>query len=294
MNVVNSRRSELQSVPYLNHALDDIASRINVVFTKEHTLDGEHTDITADSVTTETLTVSGTVEGPLNFGTEDDPILLDGEIVGPGEFTDYTTYPVVSVTADVSRDAFVYASDLVPETDATQDLGYHASGVDTTFLRRWRNLLLSGTARAAQMVVSSGYFFGSRTTAEGHWTSVAFSAANFTGNGAMTWTLAAGDQVRYAYTLIGKTIIIDYVFATSSVGGVADTILLVAAPGGVTFASATHQMNVAVASDNAVVVDAYVQVIDATHWGFLKRDGSAWTAAADTTAVQGTLIASIS
>jgi hypothetical protein len=54
-----------------------------------------------------------------------------------------------------------------------------------------------------------------RTTPMGHWIAVPYSAANFTGGSGMTWTVAAGDQQLYRYTLIGKTMTVAF-----SIGGV--------------------------------------------------------------------------
>lgn len=88
----------------------------------------------------------------------------------------------------------------------------------------------------ANAMATSGYFERSRTTRLGEWSNVAFAAGNFTGNGSMTWTVAAGDQITYAYTLIGKTMIIAAHLDTTTVGGVVNTELRVAIPGGFTAA----------------------------------------------------------
>jgi len=48
-----------------------------------------------------------------------------------------------------------------------------------------------------------------RTTALGEWLSVTFAAGNFTASPG-TWTVSSGQQTTYAYTLIGKTMILAF------------------------------------------------------------------------------------
>ena len=66
----------------------------------------------------------------------------------------------------------------------------------------------------------------------GAWSSVAFNAANFTGNGSMTWTVASGDQSTYAYVEIGKTMIVSFDILTTTVGGTPNPLLMIAIPNG--------------------------------------------------------------
>jgi hypothetical protein len=67
---------------------------------------------------------------------------------------------------------------------------------------------------------------------------VAFSAGNFTANGSMTWTVAAGDQAAFSYFQDGNILTINISIATSTVGGTPNTDLIVALPGGFTVATA--------------------------------------------------------
>jgi hypothetical protein len=66
----------------------------------------------------------------------------------------------------------------------------------------------------------------------GAWTTVSHTAGDFTGSGSMTWTVDAGDLDHFAYTIMGKTMVLALNVITSSVGGTPATLLLVKIPGG--------------------------------------------------------------
>jgi hypothetical protein len=121
----------------------------------------------------------------------------------------------------------------------------------------------------------------------GVWVPVAFSAASFTGNGAMTWTLTSGDQLTYGYTLIDKTMTVAFVLATTTVGGTPNTLLQLAIPGGYVAAKDTW-------NGLGLVIDAGVGVAGGcgvapggTVIQMRRYDGANWTAGVDTTYVYG-------
>lgn len=68
------------------------------------------------------------------------------------------------------------------------------------------------------------------TVVPGAWTTPSYSAGNFTANGAMTWTVAAGDVTTYAYSNLGKTMTVALYLSTTDIGGTPDTTLSVAIP----------------------------------------------------------------
>mgnify|MGYP001611599164 CR=1 FL=1 len=72
----------------------------------------------------------------------------------------------------------------------------------------------------------------SRTTPMGEWIAIPFLAANFSGNGSMTWTVELADQVTAAYTLVGTTMTLSLAVITSTVGGTPNTALFYALPAG--------------------------------------------------------------
>jgi hypothetical protein len=51
------------------------------------------------------------------------------------------------------------------------------------------------------------------------WTTPAYNAADFTAQGAMTWTVDAGDVITFAYTISGKRMTVAFLFATTTIGG---------------------------------------------------------------------------
>lgn len=65
----------------------------------------------------------------------------------------------------------------------------------------------------------------------GQWVIPAFAAANFSANGAMTWTVIAGGVTTYSYTLVGRTMIFSFE-VSGIVGGTPNTLLQLAIPDG--------------------------------------------------------------
>lgn len=50
-------------------------------------------------------------------------------------------------------------------------------------------------------------------------TAVSYDAANFTASGGQTWTVAAGDQITYAYVIIGNFMTVWFNIGTSDISG---------------------------------------------------------------------------
>ena len=120
----------------------------------------------------------------------------------------------------------------------------------------------------------------------GGWSTPGFNAANFTGSGGMTWTVAGGNVGTYAYTIVGKTMTVAFGLTATTVGGTPGTSLFNAIPGGNT---ATKQVNgTFYGLDNLVrqmgwlVVAAGSQVISLN-----KVDASVWTASTGQTYAWG-------
>lgn len=144
---------------------------------------------------------------------------------------------------------------------------------------RWDEL------HAHEVRASVGYYERLRTTPIGEWTSVAFNAANFTANGTMTWTVDSGDQTTFAYMLIGKTLFVDAYLDTTSVGGVLNSLLKVAIPGG--FTAAKTMQGLALGFDNGVGTPTYNRVnAGGTVIEIGRSDGGNWSAAANNTYVR--------
>jgi hypothetical protein len=88
---------------------------------------------------------------------------------------------------------------------------------------------------------------------QGAWITAAYVAGHFTGNGAMTWTVDAGDVSQIRYRLGAKTLLFAFNFATTTIAGTPNTLLQVsnAQWGGFTIA-ATVMNAMAFANDGAV------------------------------------------
>lgn len=121
---------------------------------------------------------------------------------------------------------------------------------------------------------------------------VTFAAGNFTGNGAMTWALASGDQAAFWYQIHNKLMTVGFRLDTTSVGGTPSTELRITIPGGKVAAVVTND-KVALASDNGTTREAWMQVSGSTI-AILRQDQVAWTASANNTSVYGTVTFPIS
>ena len=125
------------------------------------------------------------------------------------------------------------------------------------------------------------------------WTAIAFSAGNFTGSGTITWTVASGDQITYAYTVKGKSVTLSWYIATSSVSGTGAE-LRIAIPAGMT---STRQVRTSYwYSDNGTEGTGLAWQIAGEAFIRLYKSSTAsnWSAATDNTTVAGQITFEIS
>lgn len=117
------------------------------------------------------------------------------------------------------------------------------------------------------------------------WTSVTFSAGNFTGNGSMTWTVASGDVLRNRFCIVNKILHWLVQIATSTVGGTPNTRLQIAAPGGVSFGSTGDTCRASYVSDNGTEQQGLVAPSSTTVMGITLpwKGGGNWAASTDNT-----------
>lgn len=118
------------------------------------------------------------------------------------------------------------------------------------------------------------------------YTSVAHSAGDFTGSGTITWTVASGDQTRFAYVEIGKTMIVSLVIATSSVSGTG-TELRVAVPNGKT---ASNGGGAYALIDNGTSGVGRWLSTGGTYLAFYTPTNGNWTASTDNTYIYATCV----
>lgn len=72
--------------------------------------------------------------------------------------------------------------------------------------------------------------YGQIDTLVGGWQAIPFNAADFSGTGGMTWTLAAGNLPVHRYAVIGTTLFLTTYIAGGVIGGTLGPTLLVKLP----------------------------------------------------------------
>jgi hypothetical protein len=139
---------------------------------------------------------------------------------------------------------------------------------------------------ATGTISSSGAFFErSRSTAMGEWTSVAYSAGNFTAPLGMTWTVDSGDQITYAYSIVGKTMFLAVYLDTTSIVCTCAPTVNIAIPGG--FIAAKKIQSAALMFDNGVAKAAYNRVAASGTTVEVGIDGTAlYTASTNNTYIR--------
>lgn len=128
------------------------------------------------------------------------------------------------------------------------------------------------------------------------WTSVTYSAGNFTGSGGMAWGVDSGDQFTYKYIVIGKMMTVIFYISGTDVTAPLAADLRIAIPGGYTAAgnvrTASLWYNDAPTEGAGLIVigsgNTYIQLYKA-------NSGANWTATAgDNTTVSGEVTFEIS
>jgi hypothetical protein len=119
-------------------------------------------------------------------------------------------HKILSATHTDTTPATLVAGDLLA-VDATAKLVRLAAGVPG------RLLAMGGGATPLPGWATAG-----------EWTVVPFNAANFASGGGMTWTVVAGGQITFQYTVINKTciVIFDLTGTTAGTAGPAVTVAL--------------------------------------------------------------------
>jgi cytoskeletal protein CcmA (bactofilin family) len=270
MNLVNTRRAELEEVPYLNNALDGITASINAIWNVEHDEAGHHTAITADSITVEDATITGdlVVAGDQ---TIDGGVTIDGTLTVEGA-------TVLNNGLGVDGNADVTGT--LTAVTATAD---HFTGGDLGLIG---DITTTGDVFATDIDATNGYTERARATKMGEWIAVAFNALNFFANGVQTWTVGSGDVVVNRYMLVGKTLMWKVGLTGTTVGGTPNTELRISIPGG--FTAANYSIApLAVVTDNGTQMVGFVEATNGQTLVSIKLNIGAtnWTNATDNTAV---------
>lgn len=131
-----------------------------------------------------------------------------------------------------------------------------------------------------------------RTVPMGEWINLPFDATNYTGNGAMTWTVTAAGVTTLKYMWLGKTLFIAF-RVTGSVGGTPNTLLMLNIPQ-LPPTTETVMSNPCVIADNGANDIGAVAALSQSSQtnlvlSFTTRTVSNWSASAGNTTVQGCL-----
>ena len=146
-------------------------------------------------------------------------------------------------------------------------------------------LTLTGNFTLTGSIIERG-----RATALGEWIAVTFAAGNFTSSSG-TWVVASGDQITFAYTLIGKTITIVFDISTSTVTG-SPSELRITIPGSFTANRVTNNFCFGIGGDGFITAaDVSVAVagtyIKIRRYGTVATNFSAWPNGTDNVRTAG-------
>jgi hypothetical protein len=302
--------------PTQQQQVQQFISYLQAWLRKEHKDGGEHSAITADSiVTTGDATIggdgtfagdviaefgSGTETGIGGLHTVDGDAFLPGLVVRHGLLfggvTDGYFLVKQSKGGAFGGGGGTYSWALYdlansPATAPMLEMALDSSGVyaildgGTGSTR----VQLGNISRRLAGVYADSYSDATGTL--GAWHAVTYAAGNFTAS-AGTWTVDAGDQIEYTYTIDNKRLTLRYDIQTTDVSNAGVT-LKIAIPGGFIGAARVQSM-VGYASDNGgALVPALVQIASGgtvvTCSATLAGGGFAITAA-DNTRVFGTLV----
>lgn len=130
-----------------------------------------------------------------------------------------------------------------------------------------------------------------RSAAIGDWTDVAHDAGNFTAS-AGTWTVASGDQTTFAYSIVGKSLVVTFSLFTTSVS-TTPAELRIAIPGSYTAAKVAYAPVLIV--DNGTRTMGTARTAAAGSTIVIEReDAGNFTASTNNTAVVGQIVIPVS
>ncbi len=126
---------------------------------------------------------------------------------------------------------------------------------------------------------------------------VAHDAANFTGKGTLTWTVEAGDQTAFDYTIVGKLMIINWWLVTTatSTGGATDNQIRITLPAGKTCDKRSSGVYYYADTSSGVpsIATFWICSPGTTYLGLYYDAGTQWPTVAGTLNVYGQAVISI-
>jgi hypothetical protein len=180
------------------------------------------------------------------------------------------------------------------------DLPYatSAAGLGSAAANRLFNVATSGLTPLAPGVGIAAYVYDGTATRwrlvaheQGAFITPTFAAGVYTASGSMTWTVDSGDELTHAYYLKGRSLLVAFDLNATTVGGTLSTELRIALPNGYTVSKRVWG-NLARYSDSGGAATSIGILFDnATAFVSCFKDATQatnWTAATNTTVVEGT------
>ncbi len=119
----------------------------------------------------------------------------------------------------------------------------------------------------------------------GAWTDEAHAGGDYTGSGSMTWTVASGDQLVKAYTILGKTMVVSVVLTNTTVAGTPGAFLQIEIPAGFN-ANRTVQGMILYDDNGTVDIGTWTVLSADAHIYLGTKTGANWTASTDNTDIR--------
>jgi hypothetical protein len=202
------------------------------------------------------------------------------------ELTNAALMTLHGVTGGVAGQLLIVRARGAGQVDLVHNSGSMAAG------DRFQNL-----ATSAPSSLLGGYAIYQRNSGGG-WNMIghdqgsyivpAYSGANFSGNGAMTWTVEAGD-VSIRYLLRAKQLHVVFQIATTSVGGTPNIALQIGNGnfGGFLLPTQPVYNSLAYLNDAGTITQGYTTINGSTFFSCIKQTAANFTATTNTTYAYG-------
>lgn len=142
---------------------------------------------------------------------------------------------------------------------------------------------------ATSLSVTDGIQERGRRLPIGVWADVPYVATDFTGSGAMTWTVDAADVQLRRFAAIGQTLFYNIALAATSVGGVVSNELRMALPPSYVVARTVNSVCFMNDAGTGNVGGLATSVVGDTFVRFQRATGANWLVSANATAIYATL-----
>lgn len=125
----------------------------------------------------------------------------------------------------------------------------------------------------------------------GEWTDVPWTPANFAASGGMTWTPTAAQQALFHFTLLGKTLIVQFDFELTSISGGANQLLLTIPEHFISKKTCDAGAMDGGGTDNGASVTTKLGVTaSGTFIRIIKSDNTNWAASVNNSTIRGTIL----